>query len=95
MKVFYCSAANTQELLDKNTITMEELFLPDPILLDFHHVLQKSTNLLPISARKFQSWDVALLDRWENGESAQEVIDTMGKLGIAKDLNDERRALYE
>lgn len=95
MKIFYRPVPNAQDLLDKNSVTMEELVIPDQILQDFRHALIKSTDLLPISARKFQEWDVALLDRRENGKSAQEVTDTLSRLGIMKDMTSEYKALYE
>ena len=95
MKVFYRSEPNVQETLDENSASVEELFLPRLILKDFSHTLERSNNLLPPSARKFQTWNVALLDRCENGSSAQEVADTLSNLGLAKDLQDERQYLYK
>lgn len=95
MKVFHCAITNVQRLLDENSVSMEELFLPTQILEDFCRVLDQSNRQLPTSARKFQSWDVALLDRSESIISAQEFTNTMSELGIAKDSQDESKYLYD
>ena len=64
MKIFYKDVDNPQELLHNNQTSMEELELPSTSLADFRAALVNSTSLLPGSARKFQDWQVGLLDRY-------------------------------
>jgi hypothetical protein len=65
MKVFYKHLPNPEEFLDKNGSNCEELVVPRDDLTDFAQTLEQSTEILPDSARKFQDWQVGLLDRWE------------------------------
>lgn len=63
MKVFYLHVADPHKILDELSTTVEELFLPAPVMGMLEETLRESTNLLPPAARKFQAWDVGLLDR--------------------------------
>lgn len=63
MKVFYQSAAKPQKMLEGNSTSLEELYLPTPVLEKFTIALANKTLTLPPSARKFQDWNVGLLDR--------------------------------
>ena len=69
MKVFYKDIENPMAMLDENSSTLEELRLPSPLLAEFEEALRDGTNLLPQSARKFQDWNVAILDRYERHAS--------------------------
>ena len=66
MKVLYQDIENARDLLEKST-SLEELPLPAHILESVLHSLRESTALLPLSARKFQSWTVGLLARFDSG----------------------------
>ena len=66
MKIFYRVVNDPAEMLDKYQTSLEEIFLPAEILEDFHKSLVQSTTMLPPAARKFQEWQVGLLDRYEN-----------------------------
>lgn len=65
MKVFYKVVANPVKFLDANSTTYEELVVTEEDFVDFRKTLEESTNILPQSARRFQDWEVGLLDRWE------------------------------
>ncbi|EXJ88670.1 hypothetical protein A1O1_05601 [Capronia coronata CBS 617.96] len=65
MKVFYKTLSDPLKFLDANSNTYEELVVTEEDLADFRKSLQESTTILPQSARKFQDWDVGLIDRWE------------------------------
>jgi ubiquitin-protein ligase E3 D len=63
MKIFYRSIAYPEALLTQNSLEYEELCLPLQVLTELHDTLKRSSNSLPISARKFKEWDVGLIDR--------------------------------
>ena len=63
MKVFYRSVIKPHILLEENNTSLEELYLPPSAVQDFHHALINKTMLLPPSARRFNDWEVSLLDR--------------------------------
>jgi hypothetical protein len=64
MKVFYKSISNAKEVLEKNSFSHEELLFPDNVFEALRHALEESRGLLPESARKFQEWNVGLLERF-------------------------------
>ncbi len=64
MKIFYRLIRDPETLLKQNSLEYEELCLPIHILTQLRDELQRSSNLLPTSARKFKEWDVGLLDRY-------------------------------
>lgn len=70
-KVFYrrlsdLTTLSADEFLDQNTAAYEALPLLDPAdLAALGTTLKSSNQLLPASARRFQDWDVGLLERWE------------------------------
>ena len=77
-KVFYRILPEDTDVagyLDQNSATHEELFLTDPAdHKSLQGTLEKSTTMLPASARKFQDWDVGLLDRFEKNPSGLGVM---------------------
>ncbi|KAL9110046.1 MAG: hypothetical protein Q9227_005385 [Pyrenula ochraceoflavens] len=84
MKVFYQITPDPLRLLNDNSTSLEELYLPSPAKNELQSILQNSTGSLPMPARKFQNWDVALLDRYELGSSSEKVEDVMLSLVAAK-----------
>ena len=62
MKIFYREINDPQRILDSNATSIEELSLPDNAKDEFYHALRESTESLPVPARKFQDWNVGLLD---------------------------------
>jgi hypothetical protein len=64
MKIFYQSVDEPKKLLDEQGYSVEELYLPMPVLHEFITTLKQSTALLPQPARKFKEWAVGLLDRY-------------------------------
>ena len=63
MKVFWkaISATEADKLL--HISTQEELSLPAETITEIEDVLRYSASCLPPSGRKFQGWDVGLLDK--------------------------------
>jgi len=75
MKVFYKSIQNPLQLLDGKGTTHEELVIPDEDFRDLVQTLLDGTSILPESARRFQDWDVGLLDRYEKRSTGAIVMD--------------------
>lgn len=79
MKIFYKSLDDPQQLLEEQSNSVEELFLPTPILHEFMESLRESTTLLPQSARNFQEWSVGLIDRYRRKPMSLESIEARFK----------------
>ncbi|KAG9244600.1 ubiquitin-conjugating enzyme E2-binding protein [Calycina marina] len=64
MKVFYKRVATStaEELMDSESI--EKVFLPQESIDELEEVLVGSKEVLPVAGRKFQDWNVGLLERW-------------------------------
>jgi len=77
-KIFYKplpSDQSTNEFIDANSNTHEDLYLSNPADLDsLRETLEKSTAMLPSSARTFQDWSVGLLGRYEKVPSGLGVM---------------------
>ena len=77
-KIFYKALPPDQSatsFLDVNTNTHEDLYLPNPAdLVSLRDTLEKSTAMLPSSARSFQDWSVGLLNRYESVPSGLGVM---------------------
>ena len=52
-----------EKLVGSNGV--EEMYLPVEAINGIELCLQLSSSFLPPSARKFQNWDVGLLERYE------------------------------
>lgn len=70
MKVLYQNVTDVEAILEPENgvptpLSLEELFLPENIYDELVLSLQRSNILMPISARIFREWNVALLDRIE------------------------------
>jgi hypothetical protein len=63
MKILYHPIDDPYSTLEQQSMKVEELQLPIPILQELRLNLQASSKLLPKSARKIQNWDVGLLKR--------------------------------
>ncbi|KAL8772338.1 MAG: hypothetical protein Q9209_002550 [Squamulea sp. 1 TL-2023] len=63
MKIYYKIVQYPEELLAEQSLKMDELQLPNEVLRTLHSEIKSSTQLLPVPARKFQDWDVGLLER--------------------------------
>ncbi len=63
MKILYHPIDDPYSTLEQQSMKVEELQLPIPILQELRLNLQASSKLLPKSARKIQDWDVGLLKR--------------------------------
>ena len=79
MKIFYQSLDDAQKLLDEQSSSIEELYLPSPILEEFKTTLKQSTTLLPQSARTFKEWSVGLLDRYRREPMSLESMEARFK----------------
>lgn len=70
LKVFYQTVADTSALTNSApgtpiSATLEELCLPYNIYRDMVLALESSNKILPPSGRKFQEWNVGLLNLFE------------------------------
>ena len=70
MKVLYQNVTDVEGILEPENgvpipLSLEELFLPENIYDELLLSLQRSNQLIPISARVFREWNVALLERLE------------------------------
>lgn len=63
MKVYYKTITDTTKILEAQSLRVDDLQLPSAVLKTLHANLKDSTQLLPVLARKFQNWDVGLLER--------------------------------
>lgn len=65
MKVFWKTLTldAAEELVGSNGV--EEVFLPNESICGIEACLQSTSSFLPPSARKFQGWNVGLLERYE------------------------------
>lgn len=69
MKVFYQKSPDVDELLhpeigNPSPLSVEELELPSMIFEAMSQALTNSNEMLPLSARRFNEWDVGLLSRF-------------------------------
>lgn len=75
MKVFYQNVDDVDKLLNPelgkvSPLSVEELELPSSILQSLSSSLEKSNNMLPVSARRFNEWHVGLLSRFSREQTA-------------------------
>ncbi|KAL8641571.1 MAG: hypothetical protein Q9226_008617 [Calogaya cf. arnoldii] len=63
MKIYYKIVQNPEELLEQQSLKVDELQLPIEVFQALRSDIKFSTQLLPVPARKFQDWDVGLLER--------------------------------
>lgn len=72
MKVFFQDTANVDDLLhpeigNPSPLSVEEVELPSMVFEAMEKALRDSNAMLPVSARKFQEWQVGLLSRFNRG----------------------------
>jgi hypothetical protein len=76
MKVFYkhetWAPPNPGEV---EKADVEEVALPAQLFEELGRVLSLSQRILPVGARKFQGWDVGLLERFDVGDVRESVVD--------------------
>lgn len=66
MKVFWQSLSSSDEvatMIGKENV--EDLLLPSQAISELRQSLEHSASILPPSARKFQQWNVGLLERYD------------------------------
>ncbi|KAL9626825.1 MAG: hypothetical protein Q9204_007010 [Flavoplaca sp. TL-2023a] len=63
MKLYYKTVHNPEELLEQQSLKIDELQIPTEVFQDLYSDIKSSTQLLPTPARKFQEWAVGLLER--------------------------------
>ncbi|KAJ5336855.1 hypothetical protein MYU51_006053 [Penicillium brevicompactum] len=72
MKVFFQDTADVDGLLhpeigNPSPLSVEEVELPSMVFEAMEKALRDSNAMLPVSARKFQEWQVGLLSRFNRG----------------------------
>jgi hypothetical protein len=78
MKIFHKPISNPKEVLEKNSFSHEQLLFPEYVFESLKGAFEESAELLPVSARMFQDWDVGLLERF--GDSDFEGVEA--KVGV-------------
>ena len=63
MKLYYKIVLNPEELLQQQSLKIDELQVPTEVFQDLCSDIKSSTQLLPTPARTFQEWAVGLLER--------------------------------
>ena len=63
MKILYRNISGPATLLEKQTMKMEEVILPENIMSNLRSDLKSSTVMLPATARSLQEWNVGILNR--------------------------------
>lgn len=85
---------------EPESTTIEEVEFPEELYGELESSLDESQDVLPATARKFQEWDVGLLERFDVGEEVLGDQDGVGEgmqgleglgLGGGGDDNDEER----
>jgi hypothetical protein len=81
---------------EPESATIEDVEFPLELYEELQNNLHESQNVIPATARKFQGWDVGLLERFDVGEEALGEQDegdqgTEGMEGLGFGDDDERR----
>jgi ubiquitin-protein ligase E3 D len=68
-KIFYRPISDQEcaDMLEKASMSVEEVQLPTEVMTDLVETLWRSTIAIPESARKFREWDVGFLERFVEG----------------------------
>lgn len=73
MKVFYKQQTwKPLEPGEPESASIEDVEFPDELFEELKKGLEQSQELLPPTARKFQGWDVGLLERFDVGDVGRE-----------------------
>ena len=71
MKVFYqahnATVSQHDNIKDQTAAELEEVYLPPYIYQELRKSLHESNQALPTSIRKYQDWDIGLLERFVIG----------------------------
>lgn len=75
MKVFYQETVDLDKLLSPDLgkatpLSVEELELPSMVFRVLHSALNDTNQMLPVSARTFNDWQVGLLSRFRRDRAA-------------------------
>ncbi|TLD25863.1 putative transporter [Venturia nashicola] len=79
IKVYHKPLVNPADFLNRNSTSHEHLLFPSGLYKSLVDSLETSQLLLPAAARKFQDWDVGILERFDardvalSGEDAAKV----------------------
>lgn len=69
MKVFYQSQTwSPPKPGEVESASIEEVAFPKELYEELQRALEASQKILPVNARKFQGWEVGLLERFDVGE---------------------------
>jgi hypothetical protein len=86
MKVFY-QPQTWQPLQpgEPESATIEDVEFPEDLFVELRNVLSESQRVLPPTARKFQGWEVGLLERFDGRDilTRQEVGDEVSDGNVA------------
>jgi len=69
MKVFYEKKTwRPLQLGEPESASIEDVEFPEELFEELRTVLERSQRVLPPTARKFQGWEVGLLQRFDQGD---------------------------
>ena len=66
IKIFYKPVSNLSEILENESMSVEEVYLPHNVFAILESTLQERNALLPDSVQTFQEFRVSLLNRFED-----------------------------
>lgn len=83
---------------EPESATIEDVEFPHELYEELHKSLYESQNIIPATARKFQGWDVGVLERFDVGEEVlgeqdegEQETEGMEGLGLGDDDDDDER----
>jgi hypothetical protein len=65
IKAYHKPLSDPSGFLNKNSTSYEHLLFPSSLYIALLEALETSKQLLPAVARKFQDWDVGILERFD------------------------------
>lgn len=85
--MYHKPLSDPSDFLDKNSTSHEHLLFPPALYKSLVESLGTSQFLLPAAARKFQDWDVGILERFDARDVAMSKEDVADFPSIAKKGN--------
>lgn len=79
MKIFWLATDRPGHVLESQSSSFEEVLLPSKSFASLEATLNSNMDLLPLSARRFQEWNVSFLQRFE-GDLAERMTNPIDAL---------------
>lgn len=81
MKAYHKPLFNPSDFLNRNSTSHEHLLFPSGLYKSLVECLEESKRLLPVAARRFQEWDVGILERFD-GRDVRVVGEEGAEVGV-------------